>query len=166
MSQKKIKAPQTPFTPGGVPKELLDVPGVFKLSREQGSENYTLALSNLVDRFTTSEYAKTSGKSPHQLILEGIHSMIGFLNDVYPRNSQNRPLGIPEVALLFGAVVGTAAAPSLVHNEVTMGEIEAQVSLFWTSMREWLAKGYMAVKHIEASGAMNVSKLIVPPGAR
>lgn len=166
MSSKTIKGPKAPLAVGGVPKELVDVPSVLKLSKARGNENYSLALQCLVTRFAESEYARKSGKPPHQLVLESIHSLINILNEVFPRSSSNRPLGIPEVALLFGAVVGTAASPTLVHGEVTVAEIEAQVELFWVALREWLAKGYFAVKHIESSGAMNAaaSKIILPPG--
>lgn len=161
MSQKKIK-PTAPLAPGGVPKELMDVPNTLRLQKDRGGENYTLALQCLVQRFADSDYCRKSGKSPHQLLLESIHSLINILNDVFPRNAQDRPLGIPEVAFLFGAVLGTAASPALVHNEVTLEEIEMQTELVWIALREWLAKGYFAVKHIEASGAMQASSLIIP----
>lgn len=169
MSQKKIKdqkpGQQTPLAVAGVPKELMDVPATFKLVRQSGNENYSAALQCLINRFATSDYAKKSGKSPHQLVLEGIHSLINILNDVYPRNSENRPLGVPEVALLFGAVLGTAAAPAYVHGEASMADIDAQVELFWVSVREWLAKGFFAVKHIETQGLSGgASKLIIPGG--
>lgn len=158
MSQKKAK-PQEPFLPGGVPKELMDVPKELRLQKDLGNENYSRALAELLDRFATSPYAK-SGKIPHQLVFESVHSMIHVLNEVYPRNSQNRPLSVPEVAWLFGAVVGTAAAHSLVHGDVTLNEIEAQVGVFWISLREWLAKGYFAIKRLESSGA--ASRLTLP----
>lgn len=163
MSSKTIKKPatQAPVALGGIPEELIKVPAVMKLSKARGNENYTLALECLLNRFSGSTYAK-SGKSPHQLVLESIHSLINVLNDVFPRDRNNRPLGVPEVALLFGAVLGHAAAPAIVHKEATMDDIDAQVELFWIALREWLVKAFMAVKHLEASGA--AGRLIVPPG--
>jgi hypothetical protein len=163
MSQKTIKPkpaqPQGPLTVGGIPKELLEVPNVLKLSKQRGNDNYTLALQCLVRRFAESDYCKKSGKAPHQLLLESVHSLIHVLNEVFPRDKNNRPLGVPEVAFLFGAVVGHAAAPATVHGEAKMDDIDAQVEVFWISLREWLVKGYMAIKHIESTDALTRAKL-------
>jgi|GEM_PF-4109045 len=168
MSNKKIKAKtQEPVAVGGVPKELLDVPAVLKLSKMRGNDNYTLALQCLLDRFTYSDYAKNTGKSSQQLLLESIHSLIHVLDEVFPRDKTNRPIGVPEVAFLFGAVLGHAAAPALVHGEVKMDDINAQVELFWISLREWLVKGFMAVKHLESTDAVTRagrSGIILPGG--
>lgn len=167
MSQKRIKAPvaKGPEIPG-VPRELLEVDDFLKLSRKVGDENYTASLRCLLDRFSTSEYARTAGKPPEQLTLQSVHSLINFLNEVFPRNTSGRPLGVPEVALLFGAVIGTTAAPAYVHGEVTLKEIEAQVEIFWIAVREWLTRGFLAVKHIESTGAASAaaSKLVSPTG--
>ena len=166
MSQKTIKSsePKKPVAVGGVPPDLLKVPDVLKLQKERGNENYTLALQCLLDRFANSEYAKQSGKSPHQLLLEGVHSIIDFLGSVFPRDKTDRPLGVPEVAFLFGAVIGHAAAPAMVKSEVGIDDINAQVELLWIATREWLVKAFMAHKHLESVGAMRSSKLIIPPG--
>ena len=162
MSQKTIKKPsqqQGPLALGGMPKEILEVPNVLKLSKARGNENYSLALDTLLRRFEGSDYAKNTGKAAHQLLLESIHSLIQVLNEVFPRDRQNRPLGVPEVALLFGAVIGHAAAPAMVHGEVKMDDIDAQVEVFWIALREWLVKAFMSIKHIESMDAMTRAKL-------
>lgn len=162
MSSKKIKPPASPKSPlSGVPRELLEIDDELKLKHKRGDENYSMALRCLLDRFASSAYARKSGKPAEQLALESVHSLINVLNEVFPKNASNRPLGVPEVALLFGAVLGTAAAPAYVHGEVKLDEIEAQVEIMWVAMREWLTRGYLAVKHIEAGGRAP-SPLVAP----
>ena len=167
MSQKTIKPtpaqPQGQLTAGGIPKELLSVPNVLKLSKQRGNENYTLALQCLVKRFAESDYCKTTGKAPHQLLLESVHSLIHVLNEVFPRDKNQRPLSVPEVAFLFGAVMAHAAAPAMVHGEVNMGIIDAQIEVFWIALREWLVKAAIGIKHIEAGAAVKGRLGLVGP---
>lgn len=161
MSQKKIKQEPMANAPPGVPKELSEIPATFALARTRGDENYSLGLRLLLDRFATSAYTR-AGKTPEQLVLESVHSLINVLTEVFPPNKDGRPLTGPEVATLFGAVIGTVAAEGYVHGRLSLAEVEAQVEVFWIAMREWLARGYAGIKYMETSGAAARSKLVIP----
>jgi hypothetical protein len=110
---------------------------------------------------------RKSGKPAEQLTFESVHTIIGFLNDVYPLSSSGRPIGVPEVAALFGIVLGTAAAPAYMQGEASMVEIEGQVELLWIGLREGLLRGFLLMKHLQSKGLVDGSgsKLIVPPTA-
>jgi hypothetical protein len=72
---------------------------------------------------------------------------------------------VPEVAALFGIVLGTAAAPAYMQGEASMVEIEGQIEIAWIGLREGLLRGFLLMKHLQAKGLVDGSgsKLIVPP---
>ncbi len=161
--KRKAGKPIMMNAPSGVPQELREVADTLELGQHRGRENFDLAIECLKQRFISSKYF-TSGKTADQLVFESIHTLIGFLNDVYPISESGRPLGVPEAAVLFGAVLGTAAAPAYIQGEAKMPEIEGQLEIVWISMREWLMRGYLMIKALQAKGITGDSRLIVPPG--
>jgi hypothetical protein len=153
-----------PDAPATTPLELREVDDVLQLTQRRGRENFEASLQCLAKRFADSAYCRRSGKSPEQLIFESVHTIINFLNDVYPLSSTGRPIGVPEVALLFGAVLGSAAAPAYMQGEVTMVEVEGQLEIIWISMREWLMRAFLMMKKLQSSGLVDSSgtKLVTP----
>lgn len=164
---KKGGKTSLPSAPSGVPAELREMEEVLPLQEKRGRENFDLAIQCLTKRFEGSRYSRTSGKPPEQLVFESIHTIIGFLNDVYPLSSSGRPIGVPEVAALFGIVLGTAAAPAYMQGEASMVEIEGQVEIAWIGLREGLMRGFLLMKRLQSKGLVDSSgsKLIVPPTA-
>jgi len=156
-----------PGAPAGAPQELREVDDVLHLTQKRGRENFELAIQCLTQRFADSNYCRKSGKPAEQLTFESVHTIIGFLNDVYPLSSSGRPIGVPEVAALFGIVLGTAAAPAYMQGEASMVEIEGQIEIAWIGLREGLLRGFLLMKHLQAKGLVDGSgsKLIVPPTA-
>jgi len=161
--RRKVGKPIMMNAPAGVPQELREVADTLELGQRRGRENFDLAIECLKQRFSGSEYA-ASGKTADQLVFESVHALIGFLNDVYPQSSSGRPLGVPEAAVIFGAVLGTAAAPAYIQGEASLTEVEGQLEILWVSMREWLMRGYLMIKALQSRGVTGDSRLIVPPG--
>lgn len=155
MSQRKIKPevkaskPQRRDIPG-VPDELTDLADRLTLQRGRGGENYDAALQCFLHRLANSPFA--GKKEPNQLALESVHAIITILGETFPRTKDDRPISIPEVAMLFGAVLGQAAAPAYLAKEVSLTDIEQQLEVLWISLREWLIRGYLHMQYIKAKG--------------
>jgi len=143
-----------------LPKELRDVPDEILLEQSSGRENYERALGCLMTRFSGSAYCKAdlvtgkAAKRPDELVFDSVHLLITkyFGNDkLFPASPEGRPLGVPEIALLMGAVIGTAAAGAYETKQVTLDEIEAQIEIAWISLREWLPRGVLTIREVEAA---------------
>jgi hypothetical protein len=134
------------------------VPNDLLLEQERGRDNYEKALHCLLNRFASSSYCRPNllkgeaGRSPEELVLQNVHLLIEYFSKVFPRTADDRPLGVPEIALLMGAVIGTAAASAYEDKKASLDVIEAQIELSWIAMREWLPRGVLVIKDARARG--------------
>jgi hypothetical protein len=144
-----------------LPKEVRDIPDELLLEHSSGHENYERALGCLIARFAGSSYCKPdlitgkAAKRPDQLVFESVHLLITkyFGNEkLFPLSPEGRPLGVPEIALIMGALIGTAAAQAYEDKQVTLDEVEAQIELAWIAMRDWLPRGILTIREARERG--------------
>jgi len=162
MSQKHIK-PHTSSVLSSlgqapVPTELRDIAGDLILEKDRGGQNYEAALACLLARFRNSDYCNPdfltgkAGKPPEAALVESVRLTINYFGEVFPPSPENRPLGVPELALIMGAVIGTVAASAYERKKADLETIEAQFEIAWISMREWLPRGIMMLRRARKEG--------------
>ena len=155
MSKMHIKGP--PARPLGsvarapVPEELREIQGDLILEKARGGQNYELALNCLLSRFRHSTYCK-GNKAPEAVLYENVSLLIQYFQEVYPPSPENRPLGVPELALIMGGVIGTVAASAYERGKADLETIEAQLEVAWISIREWLPRGVMMIRDARRRG--------------
>lgn len=142
--------------------ELRDDPDDLLLEFESGHESYLAALQCLLNRFARSGYCAPdlSGKprkAPDRCVTEAVHSLIVrfFGNDkVFPLSPEGRPLGAPEIALIMGAVLATAAAQAYEDGLVTLEQIDDQFEIAWIALHDWLPRGVLYIRDARAKGVI------------
>lgn len=143
--------------------ELREDPDDLLLELDRGHENYVRALHCLMVRFQNSRFCKPdlmTGKprrAPDQMIADSVHSLIArfFGNDkIFPMSPEGRPLGVPEIAVLMGAVIATAAAQAYEDNLATLEEIDAQIETAWVALHDWLPRGVLVIREARRKGVI------------
>lgn len=136
-----------------VPDELRNIEGDLVLEEERGATNYAAALSELIKRFEGSAYCK-SGRPAQGALVESVRLTIKYFGDVFPPSADNRPLSVPELSLIFGAVIGYVSAGAYRRKKATLEDIEAQLEVAWLSMREWLPRGVYMLDKAQKAGVI------------
>jgi hypothetical protein len=148
-----------------VPEELRGVPDDLLLEQERGRDNYEKALGCLIGRFANSSYCRPNlltgkpGQNPEDLVLHNVHLLVQYFDKVFPRTQDDRPISVPELAVMMGAVIGTAAASAYADKNADLETIEAQVEVAWIALREWLPRMVCVINLSRARG-------VVPEGQR
>jgi len=148
MSRKRIKMPNEPVNPVdelNLDDKILGYPETYTVNTPRGEAIYGGALKTLTDRF---ERSSMKG-NPETLAQNVIHQTITFMTQLIPEDFNNQPANIPELATVFGAIIGMGAAAALDRGEVTLEQIESQTDCFYVAMRQGIPGGILLSRTVD-----------------
>jgi len=143
MSQKRIKAStKIKYDP-----KITEIPEEYTVSvTDRGHRIYGNAINSLVQRFSGSSLKG----DPQRLAENVIHQVIAFVATSVPMNAAGKPVDGGELAAIFGAAVGMAAAAAVDKGQATIPEVESMTDCFYVALREAIPRGIALVRAVDA----------------